>query len=79
MTDEPDTVEKVEQTERGYRLTVKSTRGTGTRDQDKVEASARAETREAVEADAEPLEELVRETMEKRRAHQPDETEGDSE
>lgn len=40
---EYDTTEKVERTDKGFRLTVESTRGTGTRDQDKVKAELRTE------------------------------------
>lgn len=43
MSDEYDTTEKVERTDKGFRLTVESTRGTGTRDQDKVKAELRTE------------------------------------
>ena len=38
-----ETTEKIERTDVGYRLTVESTRGTGTRDQDKVKAELRTE------------------------------------
>lgn len=41
---EYDTTEKVEETEHGFRLSVTSTRGTGTRDQDKVSMTAKTET-----------------------------------
>ena len=39
-----DTTTKIEETEVGAKLTVESTRGTGTRDQDKIKAELRAET-----------------------------------
>ena len=42
--DNPETTERIERTDVGYRLTVECTRGTGTRDQDKVKAELRAET-----------------------------------
>lgn len=38
-----DTTEKVERTDKGFRLTVESTRGTGPRDQDTVKAQLRTE------------------------------------
>lgn len=43
MTEKYDTTEKVERTDKGFRLTIECTRGTGTRDQDKVKAELRAE------------------------------------
>lgn len=69
MTDEPDTTEKVEQTETGYRLTVKSKRGTGTRDEDTVSVTAKTETLEELEQQAPRLEAVVKAEMDNRRAH----------
>lgn len=66
-----DTTEKVERTDTGYRVTVESTRGTGTRDQDKVKVEQRSETRPS-ESDVEGLITAVRDIMNARRAHQPD-------
>ena len=66
---EPETTEKIEKTERGYKLSVTSTRGTGTRDQDKVKAEARTETLEELMNDRSDLTALVRGTMEERREH----------
>lgn len=43
--EEYDTVEKLEQTDTGYRLSVKSKRGTGTNDRDEVKAELRTEER----------------------------------
>lgn len=43
MTEDYDTTEKVEEFEKGFRLTVKCTRGTGTRDEDTVKAELRTE------------------------------------
>lgn len=66
---EHDTTEKVEQTDVGFRLTVESTRGTGTRDEDTVKMEARTEEypdellRNKVASD-------VEEVMNRRRAHQ---------
>jgi hypothetical protein len=73
MTDqEYDTTEKVERTDRGYRLTVESTRGTGTRDQDKVKAELRTEEQPTA-SEIGNLVADVRMAMDQRRAHQPDE------
>jgi hypothetical protein len=79
MTDsnEFDTTEKVERTDIGYRLTVESTRGTGTRDQDKVKAESRTETLQELAEDRESLCRMVEATMARRRKHQPDEPEGE--
>jgi len=79
MSDEYDTTEKVERTDKGFRLTVESTRGTGTRDQDKVKAEARVETIDEVWNARGHLVDIVGETMEDRRAHHPDEYLGDDE
>ncbi|WP_435358465.1 DUF7389 domain-containing protein [Haloarchaeobius sp. DFWS5] len=72
-----DTREKVERTDTGYRLTVESKRGTGTRDEDKVKAELRTEewpSREQINS----LTTDVAHVMERRREHQPDE-DGDDE
>jgi hypothetical protein len=72
MTDqEYDTTEKVERTDKGYRLTVESTRGTGTRDQDKVKAELRTEHPPRPSERAELLEH-VSTAIEQRRNHNPD-------
>lgn len=76
MTDS-ETREKIERTDVGYRLSITSTRGTGTRDQDKVQAEVRAETLAGVLKDAEHLEDKVRHIMGARRADQPDEEDDD--
>lgn len=73
MESEPDVTEKVERTDVGFRLTVESTRGTGTRDQDKVKAEARTETRYELEAARKDLRDSVMATLSSLRAHQPDE------
>lgn len=70
-----DTTEKVEKTDVGFRLTVESTRGTGTRDQDKVKAEYRKE-RMPVRGEIDEIIEDVQYIMDERRAHHPD---GDSE
>lgn len=72
MSDDYDTTEKVERTDRGYRLTVESTRGTGTRDQDKVKAELRTEEPPS-EEDKRVLCRDVKRVMNRRRRHQPDE------
>ena len=70
---EPDTTEKVERTDTGYRLTIESTRGTGTRDQDKVKIEARTETWEKLNADRTAIRTAVEVEMNQRRMHKPDE------
>jgi len=72
MSDEPDTTEKIAETRTGYKLNVKSTRGSGTRDQDKVEAQARTETLEQLESERAALHALVAVEMEALRAMDPD-------
>lgn len=77
MTDsDPDVTEKVERTDVGFRLTVESTRGTGTRDQDKVKAELRTEDRPEDRVRREILAD-VRNSMRTLRKHQPDEEDGD--
>jgi len=72
MTDDGyDTTEKVERTDVGYRLTIESKRGTGTRDQDKVRAELRTEEPPTA-TDIGGLAEDVRLAMDRRREHQPD-------
>lgn len=74
MTDtDYDTTERVERTDRGYRLSIESTRGTGTRDQDKVKAELRTETPAGPTERAELLEHVTM-AMEQRRNHNPDES-----
>lgn len=66
-----DTTQQIEETEVGYRMKIKSTRGTGTRDQDTV--SVVANTRRL--PDPETVTDLchrVRNAMNQRRAHEPD-------
>lgn len=71
MTDY-DTREKVEKTDTGYRLTVESTRGTGTRDQDTVKAVARSEKLHELIEQRNAVTETVASCMNARRSHQPD-------
>lgn len=68
---EYDTTEKLERTDHGYRLTVESTRGNGTRDQDKVKAELRTETHPSEETIIRVCED-VKQVMEFRRGHDPD-------
>jgi hypothetical protein len=69
---EPDTTEKVETTETGYRMTIKSKRGTGTRDQDEVSITAKTETLEKLNEQRTALRTAVKVEMEQRRLHHPD-------
>ena len=69
---EPDTTEKVETTETGYRMTIKSKRGTGTRDQDEVSITAKTETLEKLNEQRTALRTAVKVEMEHRRLHHPD-------
>lgn len=71
MSEPYDHTEKVERTDRGFRMTVESTRGTGTRDQDKVKLEYRTEE-PPTEERARNLHKWVTYLMEERRAHQPD-------
>jgi len=71
-----DTTEKVERTDVGFRLTIESTRGTGTRDQDKVKAELRTEQKPSIE-EMQALTSSVNARMTELRAHNPDESEGD--
>jgi hypothetical protein len=66
-----DTTRRIEETETGYRLTVKSTRGTGTRDQDKVSLVAKTESLPDP-ATVTDVCDRVRNAMNQRRAHEPD-------
>lgn len=78
-TDGYDTTEKVEQTETGYRLTVKCKRGTGTRDEDKVSATARAESLSDLANERPKLTANVKAAMEDMRMFDPDATEENNE
>jgi len=72
MTDTTNTTEKIERTDKGFRLTVESTRGTGTRDQDKVKMEARTEGYPSVEL-CKDMRTDVAEMMTELRSVQPDE------
>lgn len=66
------TTTRIEETETGFELVVRSVRGTGTRDQDEVKCRAKAVTLEEIESQAERVRTLVTNEMNARRAHQPD-------
>lgn len=72
MSDDQDREKKIEEVETGYRMTIKSKRGTGTRDEDTVTITAKTETLEKLNQQAPALEASVTATMENRRNHQPD-------
>lgn len=67
---------KVEETEHGYRLKVESTRGTGTRDQDKVRAELRSEDRPDLQTQASVVGDVI-EHMNTLRNFDPDEVNTD--
>lgn len=71
MTDET-TTQKVEQTETGYTLTVKSKRGTGTNDRDEVKAEQRTEHR-PTDDECDELLDDVTDALAELRSFQPDE------
>lgn len=72
VTDDGATREVVEEVQTGYRLSISSTRGTGTRDQDEVKMVGKAETLEELEESRERMRAIVTEEMNNRRFHQPD-------
>jgi hypothetical protein len=74
MTDDTsyDTTERVDQYEHGARLHIRSKRGTGTRDEDKVSGELHAESIEALDAQREQLREMVVTTLRELRDTQPD-------
>lgn len=77
MTDY-DTTEKVVRTDEGFRVSVKSKRGTGTRDQDEVSMEYRTETQPTPD-EIENMNKWVTKLMDERRAHKPDEETDDDE
>ena len=56
---QPDHTEFVERSDVGVSLTVQLTRGTGTRDQDKITAKVKAKTLEDARTDMESLREYI--------------------
>jgi len=67
-----DVTEKLVETETGYRLSVSSKRGTGTRDQDEVSLTMKTEDA-PTEQDIKEANARVSFMMDMRRNHQPDE------
>lgn len=65
--------EYVERTDVGVSLTVKLTRGTGTRDQDKLTAKVKAKTLDEAREDMETLREYIHDLAEDARQIQPGE------
>ncbi|WP_435066200.1 DUF7389 domain-containing protein [Halobaculum sp. EA56] len=68
--------EYVERSDVGVSLTVKLTRGTGTRDQDKIVAKAKGKTLEDAREDMEILREYIHDLAEDARQIQPEEKDG---
>jgi len=64
--------EKVEHTKYGVTLSLESKRGTGTRDQDTVKATVRAETMDELDNQRRTAREMVIEEMNTLRTNQPD-------
>ena len=69
----PSPTEYVERSDVGVSLTVKLTRGTGTRDQDKIVAKAKGKTLEDAREDMEILREYIHDLAEDARQVQPEE------
>ena len=69
--EQPSQTEYVERSDVGVSLTVKLTRGTGTRDQDKIVAKAKGKTLEDAREDMEILREYIHELAEDARQIQP--------
>ena len=72
-SEQPSQTEYVERSDVGVSLTVKLTRGTGTRDQDKIVAKAKGKTLEDAREDMETLREYIHDLAEDARQIQPDE------
>lgn len=70
--DDPETTERIEEFQTGYRLAVTSQRGSDVRDQDEVKAVAKTETLEELENQRPRLHAIVTEEMRDLRVHQPD-------
>ena len=69
--EQPSQTEYVERSDVGVSLTVKLTRGTGTRDQDKIVAKAKGKTLEDAREDMETLREYIHDLAEDARQIQP--------
>ena len=72
-TEQSKQTEYVERSDVGVSLTVKLTRGTGTRDQDKIVAKAKGKTLEDAREDMEILREYIHDLAEDARQIQPGE------
>jgi len=70
-SEQPSQTEYVERSDIGVSLTVKLTRGTGTRDQDKIVAKAKGKTLEDAREDMETLREYIHDLAEDARQIQP--------
>ena len=70
-SEQPSQTEYVERSDVGVSLTVKLTRGTGTRDQDKIVAKVKGKTLEDAREDMETLREYIHELAEDARQIQP--------
>jgi len=68
--------EYAERSDVGVSLTVKLTRGTGTRDQDKITAKVKGKTLEDAREDMETLREYIHDLAEDTRQIQPEEEDG---
>lgn len=69
--------ETIEEVETGYRFTIKSKRGTGTRDEDTVSATAKTESLDELREQRKILRRSVIEEMGILRSFNPDEEEKD--
>ena len=74
--EQPSRTEYIERSDVGVSLTVNLTRGTGTRDQDKIVAKAKGKTLEDAREDMEILQEYIHELAEDARQIQPAEADG---
>ncbi|MFD1570440.1 DUF7389 domain-containing protein [Halorubrum laminariae] len=70
-SEQPKQTEYVKRSDVGVSLTVKLTRGTGTRDQDKIVAKAKGKTLEDAREDMEILREYIHDLAEDARQIQP--------
>jgi hypothetical protein len=75
-SEQPTRTEYVERSDVGVSLTVKLTRGTGTRDQDKITAKVKGKTLEDAREDMETLREYIHDLAEDTRQIQPEEEDG---
>ena len=73
--DEADVTERVERTDVGASIEVTITRGTGTRDQEKIKAKTKGETVSDARDDMDELRPWIREFADDVRSWQPEESE----